>query len=638
MRQAACPSCGAPVVFRGATSIVAVCGFCRSTLLRSGTKLEDIGKQAELLADPSPIQLGTEGQYRGVRFTVVGRVQYRYAAGVWNEWHCLLDDGRAAWLSDASGNYLFTFLRAPETIPALAELALGRELQLDGKTYQVMDVERAHVVAGAGELPFKVGSGYEAVFVDLHGADGGFATVDFSETPPLLYTGEQQSFESLRLLNLREEHGAAAPTARAEAFNCPSCGAPLEKRVATTEAIGCPNCRAVVDVTDPKLAILSRALEHAVRITPTIPLGTRGKLEGVVFEVVGFMRREMTVEGETYRWEEFLLHNVERGYRWIVQSQGHFSIVKTAANPPRVVSGSPPYALYLGRTFRHFQGYAAKVDHVIGEFYWRVAVGDVARVDDYVAPPLILSSERTENELTWSLGEYVEPEVLWDQLGLRTRPPRRVGVAPNQPSPHQGKVLRYWRAFAVFALVAVVLQMAFALFSDTRIIHSERFEYTPGRGAQTVTTAPFEIRGSRPQPIAIKSATNANNSWVYVDMTLIEKNTGRTYRLGREVSYYYGSSGGDSWSEGDSTDRARIADLPPGTYYMEIEASGANSGRPVAGHVSVFRDPPDWTNLILVVMLLALFPIGAWWRSASFEKRRWAESDYAPSEDDDDDD
>jgi len=638
MRQAACPSCGASVVFRGATSIVAVCGFCRSTLLRVGTKLEDIGKQAELLADPSPLQLGTEGHYRGIRFAIVGRIQYRYAAGVWNEWHCLLDDGRSAWLSDAAGNYLFTSLRPPEALPTLAELEVGRDVRLDGETYQVTNVERAHVVAGAGELPFKVGSGYEAVFVDLRGAEGRFATVDFSETPPLLYTGEQLPFESFRFLNLRDEHGAAAPTARAEAFNCPGCGAPLEKRVATTEAIGCTSCGAVVDAIDPKHALLSRALAHAARHVPTIPLGTRGKFEGVVFEVVGCMRREMSVEGETYGWDEYLLHNVERGYRWIVQSQGHFSFVKSAANPPRVIRGDPPAALYLGRAFRHFQNYAATVAYVVGEFYWRVAVGDVVQVDDYVAPPLILSAERTENEITWSLGEYVEPAVLWRQLGLRRAPPGRIGVAPNQPSPHEGGVLRYWKAFTVFALVAFVVQIALSFVSDTRILHSEPFQYTPGRGARTLVTPPFELRGTRPVPVAIRSKTNASNSWVYLDMTLIEKNTGRTYRLGREVSYYYGSSGGESWSEGDRQDRARVAELPPGTYYLEIEASGATRGRSVSGRIEIFRDPPDWTNVIIVIVVLALFPLAAWWRSAAFERRRWAESDYAPSGDDDDDD
>jgi hypothetical protein len=31
-----------------------------------------------------------------------------------------------------------------------------------------------------------------------------------------------------------------------------------------------------------------------------------------------------------------------------------------------------------------------------------------------------------------------------------------------------------------------------------------------------------------------------------------------------------------------------------------------------------------------------IFPVVAWWRSASFERQRWAESDYASGGSDDD--
>ena len=89
LRNVACPSCGAPVRFRGATSVVAVCPFCSATLVREGVDLRDIGKQAQLLEDHSPIRIGAEGRHRGVGFTVVGCIQYKYGAGVWNEWHVL---------------------------------------------------------------------------------------------------------------------------------------------------------------------------------------------------------------------------------------------------------------------------------------------------------------------------------------------------------------------------------------------------------------------------------------------------------------------------------------------------------------------------------------------------------------------
>jgi len=94
--RAACPGCGAPVEFRSAQSTFAVCGFCKSTVVREGETLSRIGKMAEVFEDYSPLQLMATGVVDGRTFTLVGRLQYRYAEGTWNEWHALFDGGSRA--------------------------------------------------------------------------------------------------------------------------------------------------------------------------------------------------------------------------------------------------------------------------------------------------------------------------------------------------------------------------------------------------------------------------------------------------------------------------------------------------------------------------------------------------------------
>ena len=83
--SANCPACGAPVVFKSSASFHGVCEFCRSTLVRHGGNLENLGRMADLIEDASPIRLGTEGVHGGMHFAVIGRIQLRYVAGVWNE-------------------------------------------------------------------------------------------------------------------------------------------------------------------------------------------------------------------------------------------------------------------------------------------------------------------------------------------------------------------------------------------------------------------------------------------------------------------------------------------------------------------------------------------------------------------------
>ena len=141
MKTAHCPSCGAPVSFRSVSSLYAVCEFCRSTLLRDGEDLKNLGRMAELMDDPSLIQIGTEGTFRGQHFSVIGRIQLKYDAGLWNEWHILFDDQRSAWLSEAGGEYVVSSqVPVSEPLPAFTTLLPEMPVTVAGRSFTVTSV------------------------------------------------------------------------------------------------------------------------------------------------------------------------------------------------------------------------------------------------------------------------------------------------------------------------------------------------------------------------------------------------------------------------------------------------------------------------------------------------------------------
>lgn len=206
MFHANCPACGAPVELKSAAAVMAVCSFCKSTLLRDGETLKDIGKMSAVLEDYARVQIGTTGRYQGRAFTVIGRIQLRYDAGFWNEWYALFDDGSDGWLAEASGQVTMTLAsgRPADAVP-FESLRPGQSYDADGKRFVLSDVREADCTGGEGELPFRVGQGWRARVADGRSKDA-FLTLDYSDgTAPVLYLGVATSLKALNCQLLRSD-------------------------------------------------------------------------------------------------------------------------------------------------------------------------------------------------------------------------------------------------------------------------------------------------------------------------------------------------------------------------------------------------------------------------------------------------
>ena len=625
--SANCPACGAPVVFKSSASFHGVCEFCRSTLVRHGGNLENLGRMADLLEDASPIRLGTEGRFRGVHFAVVGRIQLRYESGLWNEWHLLFDDMRGGWLSDANGEYTVSFLTPPgATLPGFATLMPNDELMLAGRDFIVTDLEEAMCISGEGELPFAFGAGYPAQLADLRTtgeAESAFASIDYSETPPLFFVGESLPFESFAFANLRGAEMVKA--AGVKALQCPRCGSAITLHDKAVQSVACPSCLTVLEPADDSLRILQQATA-ARPVEPLIALGSVGKFLGKDWTVIGFQQRVIAAEGVDYPWQEFLLHHPEEGFRWLVESTGHWSWVSPVTNPPRYHTGLPS-TIYNGETYTRYSTGSAETRYVIGEFTWKVEVGETWEIADFIAPPKMLSRESSHSEATWSLSEYLSVEEVAAAFKLKTPLPAPVGIGMNQPNPRTENHRKVCSGFWKFLALAVVAQLLWVFILGSRTLLDQRLVFSPTND-EPVTTQTFRLDGAA-RNLVLRHDTDLDNNWLGLNMTLVEKNSGKAWIAQSDVAYWHGVDDGESWSEGDRTRELVFRDLPAGTYYFVIDPEISDE-KPVsvADRVKVIRDQAAWSNFFFLLIFLALLPMFSRYRLQAFEAERWKDADF----------
>lgn len=209
-----CPSCGAAIEFKNTRSVAVVCEYCDTTVARTdaSSALEDVGKVSHLVADASPIQVGAAGTCFGQGFSVLGRLQLEHSTGVWNEWFLQWADGGTGWLGEALGQYFVTFPTGGDPkkkmkVPKAEDIEVGRHLQIEGKRYRVTDMRVARATGTEGETPFAIGEGYELPYADLRRGDAGFATIDYSEEPPLVFVGRCVGWRDLSMRGYRRFDG-----------------------------------------------------------------------------------------------------------------------------------------------------------------------------------------------------------------------------------------------------------------------------------------------------------------------------------------------------------------------------------------------------------------------------------------------
>ncbi len=385
----------------------------------------------------------------------------------------------------------------------------------------------------------------------------------------------------------------------------------------------CPSCGGTIDVAREFPELIKGEEMLSRRATPKLKLGARGHFEDLQWEVIGYLRRrdaDAPDEGEESEWAEYLLFNPYRGFRWLVEAEGHWNwVTMTKARPSEV---SPDRVVFRRSVYKPALKGRATVTFVMGEFYWRVKVGDTVDTEDYLSGDHLLTVERTDDEEVWSTGRYVYPGEVREAFGLAHTLPTPSTIGINQPDPYAKPWARTWRVWLVACGVIVLIHGVSVMSSPgTEVV---RCETPPELLARPVVSASFHLDVAIAN-VEIETHASVDQGDLDLEGALVNDRTGETFEFEQSLSYYHGTDSDGAWYEGSHTHRVLLPSVPGGDYHLTYQVSQASQRRNLT--VQVRRAVSNWGNFWLALLAVTLYPFHlAYLRSMFASLRRQASS------------
>ncbi|HEY0771314.1 MAG TPA: DUF4178 domain-containing protein, partial [Sphingobacteriaceae bacterium] len=211
--------------------------------------------------------------------------------------------------------------------------------------------------------------------------------------------------------------------------SCPTCGKINTVRgKSMTRALTCQHCKIYFRTGNWDTSTVEFVYEEP----QALPIGARGRIDGFVYEVIGFtIKQEYKYH---FRWREYLVFNPFRGYAFLSEYNGHWNFVWPIEEDP-LVHKSDDTIQYEGETFHLYQMYSAKVVHARGEFFFDVFDMTASTTNkEYIAPPHMLAQEKSDDSILWCKAEYFKPSEIAEAFSVPLSSlPSREGIGYTQP-------------------------------------------------------------------------------------------------------------------------------------------------------------------------------------------------------------
>ncbi|HVG16130.1 MAG TPA: DUF4178 domain-containing protein [Chitinophagaceae bacterium] len=623
-----CPGCSKTNSFQHADTNVIACS-CGTILKRTESNLQS---QAFYLLqnDHDLIQVGTEGIWKGKKFSVLGRFRAWIEEYVFNYWTISFEDNKLAYLGEGYGLYAIYEKREDTEVSLsfLNEVKVGQNKEILGESYLVERKYNCYKWEVEGELYLPELSSNFKILELAHTSGRRIELMQGPKDTLFAFSVFYTSYSELKLSGLRNGEVTV------KTISCARCSRQNEiKAVPYTQSFACPHCgtRYTLEGGDQ----FKRTSDpNAGNETCNIALGSKGLIKGVDYEVIGFALKE---EQNAYRsrWKEYTLYNKTEGFAFLSEYNGHWVYLREAGEAPVLPLGKVTEFKFNDEPFQLFNSYRFKTIHAAGSFPYNIFNDGDKDIKEFISPPEVWILEKNSREgIVWFLGEHISGDALSKAFGESIVLPFKVGVGAVQPKGFVNPMKLATVTFFVI-LSMLFLHLFTSQYKDQRVVFSNDVFFPDSSNVVSFVSEKFHLDKWRSN-LLFQVYAPVDNSWFELGVTLVNKETGTEYSLHKGVEYYHGYSDGESWAEGDNRESAYLSQIPGGDYILQIQGIRESNYNLFAASktsnfaLTVTYDVPNDRNLVYCLIAIIAFALIQYKLNEYNEKNRWENSPYSP--------
>jgi hypothetical protein len=402
---------------------------------------------------------------------------------------------------------------------------------------------------------------------------------------------------------------------------CPECGHSNALRgKALTLALTCKKCG---------VYFRSQTQYHDKFINsykPYFSIGSKAKITDKTYELLGFTVKREKSYG--YKWHEYTLFNPHHGIVFLSESNGHWNLLHPNPDNPWLFTYSESPSTKEG-TFNLYSKSKAEVVFAQGEFLSDVVdLTDGATNFEYINPPYLLTYEENKSRVSCCLGKYITRGEVANIFSVPiSQLPAPQGMGYTEPLLFSFKEQTLVLMTLLTMMAAFVIQLVYNNTALNEKILYKQYDQIELTDQKFFLTPSFQLKGGE-KNLQVNIFAPINNDWFFAEFSLINDLTDEEYVFTNEIEYYYGYEGGESWTEGSQRGEAFLSSIPGGSYHINVypEFSGSNQ----RFEISVIRDVPYFSNLMVLCFFLILFPVAFYIYKHYKNVKRWEDSNYSP--------